>query len=446
MKVIKFVQSVNKKQILAFLFTFALVLRIITILVMGQQQNLYENGEIALHLIQGRGFVYSYFPPVTQLQPTCIMAPFYPFFLATFFLLFGVNQTALLAVQLIQVIIGSLTIFPIYYLSRMFFSQRTAVISCMLFAVYPDFLYSVASFHQIVFTTFLIPILIFFTYDLQKKPTHRKAGACGALYGFSLLVEPVIISVFSLMSLWIVISWIRRKSFNAFSSKSLPKSSLKRKVMAISILVVFCGLVILPWEVRCLMVYEGNFVFIKGSGFNLWRGNNAKYTETGIPPWYPSEMVVNTGLTKEGEIERMFYDSARSYISSHILETLFNSLRKMVDFWWFPKILPEQSPPLRRALYAPLLLLAIGALFYERRRIKELMPLLVPFLGFTLLYSITFVLPRYRVPIQPLLFILSAYGLVLILEALKGRFHLKSGKYTNVIRKVDQTDFSRCIG
>ena len=422
MNIIKLLRGTTEKQRLAFLFTFALLLRIITILVMGQNQNLYENGEIALHLITGKGFAYDYFPPATPVQPTSIMAPFYPFFLATFFLLFGVNQTAILAVQLIQVIIGGLTIFPIYYLAKMFFSQRTGVVSCLVFAVYPDFLYSVFSVHQLVFTTFLVPILVYFSSNLQKTPTHRKAVVCGMLYGFSLLVEPVIISVFGLIILWIVISWIKRMPKKAISSKSLHRFSFKRKVVAIAILIATCGLVILPWEVRCLIVYEGNFIFIKGSGFNLWRGNNAKYTETGIPPWYPREMVANSGLSKEGEIERMFYDSARSYISNHILETLYNSLRKIIDFWWFPKILPEQSPPLRQTLYAPLLLLAIGALFYERKRIKELTPLLVPLLGFTLLYSITFVLPRYRIPVQPLMFIFSAYGLMVILEAIKVRF------------------------
>ena len=103
-----------------------------------------------------------------------------------------------------------------------------------------------------------------------------------------------------------------------------------------------------------------------------------------------------------------------------------NTLRKFVEFWWFPKILPEQSPLLRKITYAPLLVLAITALFYERKRIRELVPLVIPLLAFTLLYSITFVLPRYRVPIQPLLFIFSAYGFIVILDAIMSRIRPKT--------------------
>ena len=188
------------------------------------------------------------------------------------------------------------------------------------------------------------------------------------------------------------------------------------------IIIISCSLVILPWMIRCYITYD-RFVFIKATGFNFYRGNNAEYTETGIPSWLPYEIY--QGLTLEGEIDQRAFSLAINYIFTHIPETAMNMINRFVEFWWVPKALPEQSPLLRIAVYAPLLLLFICGLIIDRKRFLEIMPLIIAILGFTLSYSVSFVLPRYRVPIQPIVFIFSAVTFVRILDIVLEKFGLK---------------------
>ena len=203
-------KRLSEKQILLLIFIIALVARIGIIVYFGQEQELYENGHIALNLVSGNGFSMEFFS-FTGVQESCVMAPAYPFIIAFSYMIFGINSMAILGIQIFQAIIGALTVIPVYYLCRKFYSHRISVFAGIFVALYPDFLYSAYIVNQLILTTFFVPTLVLFSYNLIKDPTHKRALFCGILYGFSFLVEPILVSIFVLMILWMFMVFFIKK-------------------------------------------------------------------------------------------------------------------------------------------------------------------------------------------------------------------------------------------
>jgi len=60
-KIIGILQKLTTKQIMLIIFYMALSLRVITIFLLGQDVNSYENREIALNLVNGNCFSMEFF-------------------------------------------------------------------------------------------------------------------------------------------------------------------------------------------------------------------------------------------------------------------------------------------------------------------------------------------------------------------------------------------------
>lgn len=408
-----------KKYFLFIIFLVALILRIAVILFLGQEQIMYDSHIIAINLVNGNGFSMEFFPS-TGLQETCAKQPLYPFFIAFFYLIFGINSNALLVIQIVQVFISSSTIFPIYLLAKKNFSEKIALISCSLFAIYPDFLYSVYSIHSLCITIFFFPSIILTIQNFKEKPNITRGIFLGAFLGFAALHEPVLITIpifiFTFYLLKFIFTLFKKKCFLNF--KNLLA---KRNIPYFLILLIF-SFIITPWLIRCYFVYD-RFVFIKANGFNIWRGNNPEYTETGIP----SSRDYDFGnLTDEGAIDELFLNMGFNYIFTNLIQTIINFFKKQIEFWWFPQSLTEQSPLLRILIYTPILILFIISFIFiiKRKQINKLIPLIISMFGFSCIYSLSFILPRYRVPIQTIMLIFSSYCIVKLIMIIQKYFKI----------------------
>ncbi len=395
------------------ILAIGLIFRILTLVYFGfglSGQDLYEYGQIADSLFAGNGFTRY------GVNPTCVMAPIYPYLLAGFYFIFGKTNLAYILIQILQIMLSLLTFFPLFYIAKKLTSEKIALITVLIFAIYPDFLYSVYAMHPITISTFAVVLIVYLFLRFIENYSLKTTIVLGLTVGFTLLLEPAIISIIILLLIFALFD-INSKLFDNDKIKFQQRFS---KTLIIAIITV---IVISPWIIRNYYATDGHFVFIKHSGYNLFRGNNEHFTEYKSPDPYINKDLRNINKSKEYEQENRYRNYALKYMKKNIGATINNMLVKTYQFWWFPKITPQQSPLLRRILYFPLLIFAFAGIFFLRKKIYVLSILLIPIIGFNILYAITFVLPRYRIPVQPLLFILSAVGIYYIFDKFKKRIY-----------------------
>jgi hypothetical protein len=388
----------SRNRCLLAVVALSLAVNISATLVLGisKGQNLYENGAIADHLIQDHTFA------LKDSEPTAAMAPAYPYFLAFVFSVLG-TSAGLAAIRVLQALVISLAIIPLYRLTREIFPSPSAEVAVLLYALYPDFVYSVYSIHQLSFTLGVFILVALLGMRLLAQPVFQKAAALSILLAVGLLIEPAIMALGLALVFCLFFRGLRQK--NAAFLKSA------------GIIVLGAAIFISPWLARNSEVF-GEFIFIKRSGLSLWRGNNPEFTETGVPLPYSEDLVKAKGLITEAEIERYLGKDALRYMKSHPLETAKNFLVKLYHLWWFPKILPEESPLLRKLIYAPVLAFFLLGIVLARRKKLPVSWIGLGLVLYSAIYAGTFVLPRYRIPIQPFILSFAAYSLVTIVRFL----------------------------
>jgi 4-amino-4-deoxy-L-arabinose transferase-like glycosyltransferase len=390
----------NEDRVVRSLLTFSLIINILFVFV---RRNFYsvetwENGEIAQHLIQGMGFTFSYFG--NPLQPTSIMAPFYPYFLALVYSLFGISPAAHLSIQIFQAVVQAATVVVVFYIAKRLFSQPVAIVSALMLAAFPDYLYGTTVIHQITITTFGIALLILSLLRLRSNPSVKRAAISGAILGATALVFPAVLFYSPFVAIWILVETTRKDDW-----------TFGIKVTASIALIAF--IIVLPWTVRNYLVHD-QFVLIKATGYNFWRGNTppAVYNGTarGLSSLDPSTRAALARLT-EAEGNALLQGIAVNYVVHHPIIFVEGIVQKMIHFWWFPPAGQQgQTGLLRKVAYAPIFLTGLGGIVLSRSKRRELIPIYLLFVAFTFSYGLFFVRPRYRVPTtQPYLIVFSSY-------------------------------------
>jgi hypothetical protein len=195
----------------------------------------------------------------------------------------------------------------------------------------------------------------------------------------------------------------------------------RRRVGAVGALGIAVGLLVAsPWLVRCYLVH-GRFVFIKSStGFNLWQGNNAASNGTPHSGWthiaYPAPPELLARLKRApNEIQRddIWRAAAVATMRANPAHAVALAAKKAVFFWTITPYHQLTARPSYWLPYALLLVAAAAAAATLRGRLKQHLPSVFAFGAATVIYAVTFPGPRYRMPLEPLLFLLSAEGLVL---------------------------------
>lgn len=398
---------------LFFIFTAAFALRIFLLLAMQRRTAdlstpyVNETTSIAASIASGRGFASPFLLAPTG--PTSWLSPIFPFLIAEIFRLCGVFTTkSLVVIQILNCFFASITIFPIYALAKRSFGLLTGVLTAWLWVFLPFAWW--APIHDLWDTAlsgFLFASVVWATLAIRGSAKIIHWFAYGALWAIAALVNPSVLSVLPFLLAWHV--W---ESGHSRATIRFP-----------SIVLLTCALLLCPWTIRNHRVL-GKWIPLRSNfGFELWLGNNPGADDlnsfTQHPLWNPLEAAQ---FQRQGEIAYIAEKQrqALAYIRSHPGETSRSILRRLGSHWFSvtdrPRANWSAQPLYVKALFlANFLMLfssGLALLLVLRRSLFEALPYLTVLLIFPIPYYLTHTLVRYRYPLEPILTILAAYGVL----------------------------------
>lgn len=394
------------------LFTFSLVVNLVAITIRGNfyAVETWENGVIARNLIQGLGFSGTYL--VEGLHPTSVMAPFYPYFLAAIYTIFGITPTAFIVVQLVQAVVQAGAVVLLFTIGRQIFNTSVGILAGLGLVLFPDHVFGVTIIHQLTFSTFVILLLVYGLLRLKEDQSLILAAACGGILGIATLVIPTVLYFAPIIPLWLL--W-----------RAYPSQVALRKAFKTAVIITVVSLaVVAPWTIRNYLIHD-QFVLMKLVGWNFWRGNVPPAIYTGVPNNLDDAAPAvqqQVKLSSEAAANDLLLGIAVDYVVHHPIAFLTHILNNSWYFWWFPPVQEHQAAQvniLRKLIYLPLFLIGLTGIVLSLRRWRQYRLFYGLFISFTVGYSVFFILPRYRVPtIQPYLILFAGFALYQIWQRL----------------------------
>jgi 4-amino-4-deoxy-L-arabinose transferase-like glycosyltransferase len=334
-------------------------------------------------------------------------APGYPAWVGLWYTLLGHHP---LAVRLVQVPLGVLTIGLGWALARRLFGRRVAIAAAFVLALYPN----VWQFEELLYPEslatplMLAALLVIFT----GPPTKRRAILTGLLVGISLYVRPSgeFVLLGALVSWWVAAGWRR---------------GIAHTVIAALVAVA----VVAPWTVRNAIVLHG-FLPISMQDAAAYGTFNSQAAHDPVFPyaWRKAPPDAQALLNPAHPLSDIALHSklihlAESYIKAHpvsVAEAFFwNGLSRLWDIRRRSRALVEvafegRSRPVTEAgLYSYWVLLVLALLGLWRARSRRMLVLGV--LALALGASVTFTVEagtRYRAPLEPLIAVLACAGVL----------------------------------
>ena len=347
--------------------------------------------------------------------------PAYPVFLAGIYLFFG---ESILAVRMVESVIGALLAVIIALIGKRIGGQTVGVIAGILWSIYPLGIFITGILYPTNLLTVLLACGVLCCLpDSQQEFSPKRLFAAGVLWGLGALTIPVVLATIGLIGLW-VIYWGRGN-----------------RVRLLSLLFLGAALVVLPWVIRDFYVY-GRVVLV------------GPHAIEHLP----------TMRSADVELQRRKVDAILSYPGEFAARFAGHFLR----FWkLYPDRMAMDRPGYRQQwhekdqrmvkdtifnandLINAVGLLSTGALFLfaivgtlgmcvEQNRWRDLSLLWALILSFAVTYSMFVTRTRYRIPIEPYITILSAYGLKMAWSVLVAKRSVSSSN-SSVNCKVSRT-------
>lgn len=399
----------------AFIVVVAFAVRLAILFVVSRRavptfSELYpiEIGCIAKSIASGKGFSSPL--PFLKTGPTAWHAPVYPYILGGIFWIWGpYSVAARIASQVANCLFAALAAFPIFGVAEHCFGRRAGVISSWLWVVLPSAWHIPLAEGGYATVSMLLVTLIFWqTLDLEKRNSTWQWVALGALWAAEAMTNPSLLVIMPFLLVWIV--------------RRLRKRILPWRGHVTAAVMVFV-LGAAPWTVRNYRAF-GKFVPMRSVlGIALWMGNNPVAEGVQSFPMLPAlNLSEAMRFQRMGEISysRFKGREALAFIRAHPEATLLRVAHNAASFWLSVSDRPDEGWSADPAYIKMLLLLnvlmllmvALGISSARRVRSPYLAPFMWALLTFPVLYYITYPLVRFRFPIEPLLIILAAYGLV----------------------------------
>jgi 4-amino-4-deoxy-L-arabinose transferase-like glycosyltransferase len=348
----------------------------------------------------------SFFDPRFSQHLLAYRTPGYP-------LLIGAMGAKPIAIRLLQALLDTFTVLAAYLLARRWLGPNWAVFAAAFVAFNPFLIYFTGLIlSETLFTAMLAWGLVLLAY----RPNFIWGGIVLAL---SIMVRPSAVMLPVLMGyLAVFVTRVRGESRRQ-SIFGLPVGAT---------MLLLTGLVLAPWAIRNRAVLGEWVPLTTNSGITQYDGFNPEATGASDQSFvsYPEFRQV-IGL-REVERDRVFSELASRYISEtwrkQPMRLVKLTLSKLARIW---SPIPLSSDFGSRKLYfaaglfysIPLDVLVVLGLWKGRLPRSAKAFLIGPAIYFTIVHALSVGSLRYRTPLEPILAILAAAGMMWLIEVLR---------------------------
>jgi hypothetical protein len=397
----------------------------------------FEHAEIAANLLAGRGFAVRF---LGADGPTSQQAPLYPMLAAGAFALGGIRTpTAFLILEMGQALLAGLLVAGVLALAREVAPgrERLAHLAGLIVALHPSLVYAATHVQVAALAATLLTAALAAAFRAGRTGRKRDALGAGVLLGLLALTDPILTLVAPGMAWAVVLG-----------------RGLRGAIRPMAVTVLTALLVVAPWIVRNAWVH-GEFVAIKSTfGYAFWQGNCALSAGTDKVVRHSVERSLaraqrlssldlrgwNTSLWKARHVAGYLDDIALSADDYRALGRLTEPersrwlfrraiaelradparyprlcLRRLRYFLFFDETNPKTRNPIYRVSHLALTFLAAAGLFVAGREDRRrLAPTILTVALITAFHTLTIVSARFHIPIEPLLALWAATGLIVV--------------------------------
>ena len=401
-----FENSTNTKNYLLGLIILSFLLRVLTVYFIRDTNITNEWGVLVDNLVKYKS--YSFYTFEDQLIPSAFMPPLYPFFL---YLLKVISPTEgnsfLYLIFFFQIIFSTFSVYLFYQICKNFFSKKYSLVNSLIFSIIPINVYACGQISSVSLQIFLSLLFLKFLLSIIKNQKLKNIIIFSMTSGVLILIRGEFILIFSLIIFFI------------FIKKKIKLADLI-KICLITLLIIS------PYVVRNYIQFDQIFI-VKSLGYNLWKGNNELATVDGFET-LESPKFKNLKSNLDSLEKNKYYEVNRDNI---FLKEALNNLKedspkylklffKRIFSYYFIDM-NSKYPDYYNFLHIfPIIILSVLSfpgliVFYKMNKFKNNCIILY-LLSNLIIFSIFFILPRYKMIILPIQLILAAYFIEYVLK------------------------------
>ena len=364
----------------------------------------WELGWVAGSIANGHGFSSPFWPAT---GPTALVPPVFPYLLAGIFRVFGIYTLHSGVVILsLDSLFSALTCIPIYFIAKATATPRVAGLAAWAWVVYPFSIYYSTVIWEWSLTALLFSTCLAILLRLDKIHRTWVWLSFGALYGFTALVNPAILSVLPVLLLTVI--WKRHRAALPWRAKTL-----------VAMVALFA--VLAPW-VAHVSQRMGALVPIRDNFWlEFYAGNSGDSFESNVRWAHPASNPVEMAeYQRVGEIRYLAqkHQLATEFVSHHPLWFAVASVRRFVRYWtgfWSFSASYLRMEPLDLPNFFFCTGITVMMLRGARRLWVHSRGAALPFVAlltcFPLTYYLTHASMDYRQPIEPVIVFLATIGI-----------------------------------
>ncbi|MCL5996876.1 MAG: glycosyltransferase family 39 protein [Chloroflexi bacterium] len=428
------VAGVKTTRYLIAILISSVVLRVVAAVVMGNgvetlpgidDQLSYHT--LAQQILAGRGFTMpeNWWPLTRAGEPTAHWSYLYTLYLALVYGVFGVSP---LIARMIQVVlVGVLWPLLAYRIGRRIAGDGVGLITAAWTALYGYFIYYTAA----LMTEPIYITAVLWSLDLtlggDGKHTSRRWVLLGLAMGLAVLLRQSFLLFIPFLLLYAWTAEIKRRRLAAMAQSATTTNTGKvplaggvlRLVRFPVLALLVLGLMILPWTIRNAFAFQRFILLNTNAGFAFFWANHPIYGTNFVgilPPDVSYQSLIPSDLyaLDEAALDSALLKQGISYVMQDPVRYVLLSLSRFKTYFMFwPS---GDSSPLSNAVrvlsFGVGLPFMLYGLLVAVRRWRNWLLLYLFIIVYSGIHLLSWALIRYRLPVDAVLIVFAAYGVV----------------------------------